>query len=284
MMRQTKKALAAALLPAAFLAGMASFGTLLAAEEGPHIEEQEWSFSGPFGTYDQAQLQRGFQIYAENCAGCHSLKYVAFRNLMEPGGPSFSEEEAKAIAMRYVIEDGPDESGSMFERPARLSDTFPTPFANEEEARSANNGAYPPDFSLLAKARAAERGFPQFLFDVFTQYQEGGPDYIYALLTGYEEPPSGVEVASGLYYNPHFISGDRLAMPQPLYEDGHTYTDGSPQTVEQYARDVSAFMMWAAEPKLMERKRMGFGVMIFLIVFAGLLYFTKRKVWAAVDH
>jgi len=257
---------------------------LAADSETPHIERQQWSFAGPFGFYDRGQLQRGFKIYREVCSSCHGLHLVAFRNLAEDGGPSFTEEQAKQIASEYTVIDGPNEDGDMYERPAILADRFPSPFPNEEAARAANGGAYPPDFSLLAKARAAHRGFPWFIFDAFTQYQEQGPDYIYALMIGYEEDPEGVEVPAGQYYNHAFLSGHFLSMAPPLSEELVEYTDGTPMTVDQYAHDVAAFMMWAAEPHLEERKKIGFRVMIFLIFFAGLLYFTKKKLWRNVDH
>lgn len=257
---------------------------LAAGGEAPHIERQQWSFAGPFGFYDRAQLQRGFKIYRENCSACHGLKFVAFRNLAENGGPSFTEEQAKQIASEYTVIDGPNEDGDMYERPAILADRFPSPFPNEEAARASNGGAYPPDFSLLAKARAAHRGFPWFVFDIFTQYQENGPDYIYSLLTGYEEDPEGVEVPTGQYYNHSFLAGKFISMAPPLYDEAVEYTDGTPMTTDQYARDVAAFMMWAAEPHLEDRKKIGFRVMIFLIVFAGLLYFTKKKLWRNVEH
>jgi len=248
------------------------------------IDYQQWSFSGPFGYFDRGQLQRGFKVYRENCSSCHALSRVAFRNLAEDGGPSFSEEQAKAIAAEYTVVDGPDDAGDMFERPAILADRFPSPFPNEQAARASNNGAYPPDFSLLAKARAAQRGFPWFVFDIFTQYQENGPDYIYSLMTGYVDAPEGVEVPEGQYYNHSFLAGKFISMAPPLYEEAVEYTDGTPMTTENYARDVAAFMMWAAEPHLEERKKIGFRVMIFLIVFAGMLYFTKKKVWRNVEH
>jgi cytochrome c1 len=269
---------------ATLILGMAFSGAAIAASE-LHVEEQDWSFSGPFGKFDQAQLQRGFQIYTENCSACHSMELVSFRNLMQEGGPGFSEAEVRAIAAEVSVLDGPDADGEMFDRPGRLADRFPSPWANEEQGRASNNGAFPPDFSLLAKARAATRGFPTFVFDIFTQYQESGPDYIYGLLTGYgADVPDDVDMLPGLYYNPHFMSGVQIAMAPPLSDDQHEYSDGSPQTVDQYARDVAAFMMWAAEPHLVERKSMGFRVLIFLLIFAGLLYLTKRKLFAGVKH
>lgn len=257
---------------------------LSAGDSVPHIERQQWSFAGPFGTFDRGQLQRGFKVYQEVCASCHGLRLVAFRNLAEDGGPSFSEEQAKVIAAEYTVEDGPDSEGDMFERPATLADRMPSPFPNENAARASNGGAYPPDFSLLAKARAAHRGFPWFVFDAFTQYQEQGADYIFALMTQYEEEPEGVEIPDGQYFNHAFLAGQFIGMAPPLSEEIVEYTDGSPMTTEQYARDVSAFMMWAAEPHLEERKKIGFRVMIFLIVFAGMLYFTKKKLWRNVEH
>jgi ubiquinol-cytochrome c reductase cytochrome c1 subunit len=277
-----------------------SLGSLARAAEAPvgetphypleHPPYTGWTFAGPFGKYEPAQLQRGFQIYREVCAGCHALSEIAFRNLADPHGPHFSEEQVRALAAEYEITDGPDASGEMFQRPGRPSDYFPRPFANEQAARAANGGAYPPDLSLVAKARAVTRGFPNFVYDVFTQYQEMGPDYIHGLLTGYREPPAGVEVPPGQYYNPRFISGPSLAMPPPLSDGQVSYAQNQdedeannvPETVDQYSKDVSAFLMWAAEPHLTERKETGLVVMVFLIVLAGLVYYTKKKVWAAV--
>ncbi|MBO0343861.1 cytochrome c1 [Roseibium limicola] len=265
-------------------AALAVAAPAFAAGEGPHVERQSWSFAGPFGTFDRAQLQRGFKIYREVCSSCHSLRLVKFRNLAEEGGLGYSEDQVKAIAAEYTVEDGPDDAGDMFERPAVSSDAFPSPFPNENAARASNGGAYPPDFSLLAKARAAHRGFPWFVFDAFTQYQELGPDYIYGLLTGYEEAPEGVEVPAGKYYNPHYLSGNAIGMAPPLSDELVEYEDGTPETLEQYSKDVSAFMMWAAEPHMEARKKIGFRVMVFLIFFAGLLYFTKKKLWKNVEH
>ena len=197
----------------------------------------------------------------------------------------YTEEQVKAFAAEYEVEDGPNDDGEMFTRKAVPADRFPSPFPNEQAAAAANGGAAPPDFSLIAKARGVERGFPNFVFDVFTQYAENGPDYIHALLTGYEEtPPEGLEVAEGTHYNPFFIGGASLAMAQPISDDQVTYDDGAPQTVDQYAKDVSAFLMWAAEPHLEQRKATGFRVMVFLILFAGLVYVVKRKIWSNVEH
>jgi cytochrome c1 len=240
---------------------------------------QKWSFAGPFGKYDEAQLQRGFKIYREVCANCHSLDMVSFRNLADPGGPGFNEAQAEAVAAEYKVKDI-DDLGNPIERAGRLADHFPAPFANELAAK-ATHGVAPPDMSTLAKARGYQRGFPWFVFDIITQFQEQGPDYIAAYINGFEEPPKGFVLPQGGHYNEYF-PGHNTAMPQPLQAGQVTYDDGSPQTVEQYAKDISAFLMWAAEPHLVARKRIGFQVMIFLIVLSGLLYFTKKKVWSAV--
>lgn len=280
------------------LSGLAALG-LLAAAGGAMAEEAhnaaepthfpihkpaelDWSFAGPFGVYDKGQLQRGFKVYREVCSACHSMKLVPFRTLE---GLGYSEAQVKAIAAAYTVTDGPNADGEMFERPGIPSDHFPSPFPNVEAAAAANNGAAPPDFSLLAKARGVERGFPTFIFDIFTQYAENGPDYIHALLTGYDEaPPAGMEIAEGTHYNPYFIAGKSLAMAKPISDGQVTYEDGSPETVDQYARDVAAFMMWAAEPHLEDRKKTGFRVMVFLLLFAAMVYLTKRKIWADVAH
>lgn len=243
--------------------------------------EQSWSFSGPLGKFDKGQLQRGLQVYTEVCSACHSLNLLSYRNLADLG---YSEDQIKNYAAEYEVEDGPNDDGEMFERPAKPADRFKGPYANDKEAAAANNGALPPDFSLLAKARAPERGFPTFIFDIFTMYAENGPDYIHSLLTGYQDPPEGTEVGDGLHYNPYFAAGEALAMAAPLSDELVDYTDGSPMTVEQYSKDVTAFMAWAADPQLEERKQRGFIVILFLLVFAGLLYFTKKKVWSDLSH
>jgi ubiquinol-cytochrome c reductase cytochrome b/c1 subunit len=268
-----------ALAVAGSLAGLAALGPQPAAaqeHESPTPPRQVWSFSGPLGTFDRAQLQRGFKVYREVCSVCHGLKYVAFRNLADLG---YSEAQVKQIASEYKIQDGPNDQGEMFERDGRPADHFPTPWPNENAARARYNGV-PPDMSVLAKARSYERGFPWFIFDIFTQFQEQGPDYIHALMVGYKEkPPEGFALPPGSFYNEYF-PGHSIAMPPPLSDGRVEYTDGSPATVDQYSKDVAAFLMWAAEPHMEQRKRIGFQVMIFLLVFAGLLYFTKKKVWA----
>lgn len=266
------------------LAGFAAAASPVLAQEHGHETLQppkvKWSFSGPFGKFDQAQLQRGFKIYREVCANCHSMQMVAFRNLADVGGPGYSEAQAAAVASEYKIKDL-DDKGEAMERAGRVADYFPSPFANDLVAKAANGGTVPPDFSTLAKARTYERGFPWFVFDIFTQYQEQGPDYIVALLHGYVDAPKDFPVPPGAYYNKYF-PGNSIAMPPPLQAGQVTFDDGAPQTLDQYTRDVAAFMVWAAEPHMVARKRLGFQVMIFLIVFAGLMYFTKKKVWSAV--
>jgi len=270
------------------LALAASLSTLslqaaLAQEQEVAPPRQRWSFSGPFGLYDPQQLQRGFKVYREVCSTCHSLRLLAFRNLADPGGPGFNEAQAEAIAAGFQVTDGPNDQGQMFQRPGRLADHFPLPFPNDQAARAALGGGLPPDMSVLAKARSYEDGFPWFIVDAFTQYQEDGPDYIHAILIGYANPPAGFTLPPPAQYNTYF-PGHAIAMPKPLSDGQVQYTDGTPMTVDQYARDVSAFLMWAAEPTLNDRKRLGFQVMIFLIVLTGLLYFSKKRVWHAVAH
>jgi ubiquinol-cytochrome c reductase cytochrome c1 subunit len=229
----------------------------LAAEE-TELARQPWSFDGVFGGFDRAALQRGLQVYQEVCAACHALEYVAFRNLTELG---FTEDEAKAIAAAYQVEDGPNDDGDMFERPARLSDKFPMPFANEKAARASNNGAYPPNLSLITKARP------------------GGPDYLYGILTGYHEPPAEMTVGEGMYYNA-VMPGQQIAMPPPLSEGQVAYADGTTASVEQMARDVTQFLHWAAEPNLEARKNAGIKSMLFLVFLTAVAYATKRRIWA----
>jgi ubiquinol-cytochrome c reductase cytochrome c1 subunit len=234
------------------------------AAEAPPVPRQSWSFQGVFGTFDRAAVQRGFQVYKEVCAVCHSLKYVAFRDLQAIG---YTEDQVRGIAAAWPLQvtDGPDDTGQMFQRPARASDRFPHPFPNDQAARAANNGALPVDLSLLAKARI------------------GGPDYLYAVLTGYVPAPPQFQVMPGLYYNAYF-PGHQIAMPQPLHPDQVTYADNTPATVEQMSHDVATFLMWAAEPHLEERHRMGFKVMLFLLVTTGVFYAVKRRIWSRIHH
>ncbi|MCP8883924.1 cytochrome c1 [Devosia sp. XJ19-1] len=275
----------------AAFAALAGFAGLpaMAAEDShatPHIERQGWSFAGIFGTYDVHQLQRGFQVFREVCSSCHSANLISFRNLSEEGGPDFSEAQVKALAAEYEVEDATAEGGR---RPGVAADRWPAPFANDQEARDANGGSLPPDFSVLAKARGVTDPFPNWVFNYFTGYQEGGADYIHALLNGYhEEAPEGFELAEGKYYNDYF-PGKAIGMAPPLAEGSVTYEPGEdgvavPETLEQYSSDVAAFMMWMAEPHLVSRKQTGFVVLLFLVLFAGLMYGTKRKLWAGIEH
>jgi len=258
----------------------ASAAAFAADAHAPQPPRLSWTFAGPFGHFDKQQLQRGFKVYREVCQACHSMKLVAFRTLGQSGALGFNEGQIKTIAGEYQITDGPNDRGEMFQRPGRPSDYFPPVFANEQAGRATHNGAFPVDLSVIAKARTYEVGFPGFLIDIVKQYQENGVDYIHALLTGYENPPAGEQLSPTQFWN-KFFPGHKIAMRPPLEDKRVEYTDGSPQTVDQYARDVTAFLMWAAEPHLEARKRMGFQVMIFLIVFAGLAYFTKKKIWAS---
>lgn len=252
----------------------------------PHIEKQSWSFAGIFGTYDEHQLQRGYQVFREVCSNCHSARLIAFRNLSEEGGPGFSEAQVKALAAEYEIADATTDTGT---RPAVAADRFPKPFATDQDARDANGGALPPDFSVLAKARGVTDAFPFWIFNYFTGYSEGGPDYIHALLTGYhEEAPHDFELAEGKYYNDYF-PGHAIGMAPPLTDGAVTYEvlEGQapvPETVDQYSKDVAAFMMWMAEPHLAGRKQTGFVVLLFLVGFAALMYMTKRRIWAGIEH
>lgn len=237
-----------------------SSGAAGAADEAHEPEAQDWSFNGFFGAFDQAQLQRGFQIYSEVCSSCHSLKYVAYRHLEALG---YNEAELKAIAAEVQVEGGPDDNGDMYMRPGVPADFFVAPYANDNQARAFNGGALPPDLSLITKAR------------------HGGPDYVFALLTGFEEAPESFDLGSGMNYN-GFFPGAQIAMFPPLAEGIVEYADGSPATVEQMAADVTAFLTWAGEPRLEERKRLGFKVVIFLLILSGLLYAAKRRVWSTL--
>jgi ubiquinol-cytochrome c reductase cytochrome b/c1 subunit len=278
--KKTAASIAAALVVAG---GLLAVGVqdARAADHGASPPANKWSFAGPVGMYDRAALQRGLKVYKEVCASCHGLSLVAFRNLADPGGPGYSTAQAAAFAAEYKVKDGPNDAGDMFERPGRPADYFPSPFPNENAARAANGGAAPPDLSLIAKARSYKRGFPTFVFDVFSQYQEQGPDYIVALLQGYEDhAPAGFTLPEGSYYNTYF-PGHAIKMPKPIADGQVTYDDGSPATVAQYSKDVTHFLMWAAEPHMEARKRLGLQVFVFLILLTGLLYFTKKKIWAS---
>lgn len=266
------------------LLGLGLSAPTLAAETAPvEAVRQSWSFAGPFGTFDKNQLQRGFQVFKEVCAGCHSANLLAFRNLEEEGGPEFSEAQVKALAASYSVNDPTAEGGK---RPGVMADRWPGPDQSPADL-VATFGIVPPDFSVLAKARLIpDEGF-SWIFNYFTTYSEEGPDYIHALLTAYQDPPpEGVTLPDGKYYNAVF-PGHAIGMPPPLTDGQVTYAaaaDGStvPQTVDQYSRDVSAFMMWVAEPHLNATKAAGFRVIAFLILFAALLYMTKQRLWRKV--
>ena len=224
------------------------------------IKSRDWGFSGPFGKYDKLSLQRGLQVYIEVCSSCHSLKYIAYRNLSDLG---YNKDEIKAFASTFTVVDGPDDEGEMFERPGVPADYFVPPYPNMNAARAANGGAYPPDLSLIKKARV------------------GGADYLYSLLIGYKEPPEDMEVRDGLYYNKYY-GGNLIAMPQPLYGDDVTYADGTNATIEQMSADVTEFLTWAAEPEMEARKRTGIAAVSFLLIMAVLSYIAKQQIWANI--
>ena len=246
------------------MAAVMSFAVLaggqaaLAAGKADPLPSIDWSFDGPFGTVDRASAQRGLQIYLENCSGCHSLELLAYRNLTDLG---FTEEEVKVIAGNYFVMDGPDDFGEMFERPAIPSDRFVNPYANDQMARAFNNGALPPDLSLMIKARL------------------DGADYVYGLMTGYVDPPDDFDLTVGLHYN-RFYPGYQIAMPQVVYEDGVLYSDGTPATIEQQAKDVVNFLQWAGEPHMETSKQLGVKVLVYILAFAFVMWLYKRKVWS----
>jgi cytochrome c1 len=260
-----------------------------AAGEAPKIDRQNWSFSGMTGQFDRNQLQRGFQVYKTACASCHTINRIAFRNLAEPGGPQFPEDAVKALAAEYQVTGEPDGEGKPTKVPGKLSDRFPPLYANEKEARSIHNGAYPPDLSLMARARGIETHAAWYIHpflmlkDVAAGYQEGGADYIYALLSGYSDPPSDVKMAEGMNYNRAF-PGHQIAMAPPLSDGVVEYKDGTPSTVSNYARDVAAFLSWTADPHHDRRKRLGWQVLLYLLIMSALLYMAKRRIWADVKH
>jgi ubiquinol-cytochrome c reductase cytochrome c1 subunit len=224
------------------------------------LKSRNWSFSGPFGTFDKAAMQRGFQVYNEVCAGCHSMHLIAFRNFVDLG---YNEAEIKALAAQYEVQDGPNDDGDMFMRPAVPADRMPAPYANDNAARAGNNGALPPDLSLIAKARP------------------NGPNYLYSLLSSYGDAPSGKEVPDGMYYNAAY-PGNLIAMPQPLYGDDVEYSDGAAASIEDASADLTQFLMWAAEPKMEVRKRIGVAAVFFLSIFVIFSYLAKRRIWADV--
>ena len=239
------------------------FSQTIAAEKVNYLKT-DWSFKGLFGKFDRGSLQRGYQVYTEVCASCHSMKYLSYRNLAEQGGPEFSEAQAKAIAASFEVTDGPNSDGEMFTRPGKLSDKFVMPYENVKAAQAANGGAYPPDMSVLVKARG------------------GGVDYIYSLLQGYEEAPSSVSLDDGVYYN-KYMYGNKIKMSAPLSDGIIEYGDGTPASVEQMSKDVTTFLMWAAEPHLEARHRMGFKAIIYLIILTTLVYFSMKKIWSRIE-
>ncbi len=277
------------LLAAALAMGSGAARAADPAAEHVRIERQPWSFSGLFGKFDDAQLQRGFKVYSEVCARCHSIRRIHFRNLAEPGGPGFPEAAVKSLAANYQVDDVPDEQGRIKKRPAVLSDAIPPPYPNEQAARYAQNGALPPDLSLVARARGIESGLPFYrlpdtmLRDILGGYQEAGADYIYAYLRGFADPPAGMKMADFMNYNKVF-PGHQTAMANPFIAgDGLVkYDDGTPATVDNYARDVVAFLSWAADPTLEERKRMGLLVLGYIVLTALLLGLAKRRIWRDV--
>ncbi len=224
----------------------------------------DWSFKGLFGKFDRSALQRGYQVYSEVCSSCHSMKYLSYRNLAEKGGPEFSEAQAKAIAASFEVIDGPNSDGEMFTRPGKLSDKFVMPYENVKAAQAANGGAYPPDMSVLVKARS------------------GGVDYIYSLLQGYDSPPAGLTLDEGVYYN-KFMYGKKIKMSNQLSDGLIEYADGTNATVEQMSKDVTTFLMWAAEPHLESRHQMGFKAIIYLIILTILVYLSMKKIWSRVE-
>jgi len=279
-----RKVLALAALSLAFIAGPALANT---SEQEPR--DIRWSFQGPFGKFDQAQLQRGYKVYREVCSTCHAMNLVYFRNLGQKGGPFYDPKYpnpnenpyVKSLATDIQVKDIDQDTGDVISRPAIPADHFADPFPNEPAARASNGGALPPDLSVLAKAR------------------EGGAAYVYSILTGYHQPPAGLTVPPGKYYNPYMPGdlssfwtgphdkippGGFIAMPPPLAAGKVTFDDGSPSTVEQQSKDVTAFLAWAAEPKMEERKQFGLGAMIYLLIFTGLLYLSYRKIWKNVAH
>lgn len=329
MIKMTKNiriALAGALVSGAIAAALAGASPVLAAGDGPEIAKKKWSFSGPGGHFDKNQLQRGFQVFKEVCSTCHGIKRIAFRNLVQPGGPEFPEDGVRSLAATYKV-DELDGNGKVVQRPARLSDRVPSPYKNEAEARSIHNGAYPPDLSLIAKSRGVEYTGPiwyhpvSMLKDVVSGYQEGGADYLYALLTGYKEnapayrrdtagkltavaetsiqrgdktilrcvavekvagkPDVCTPMADGMNYNMAF-PGHQIGMSQPISDGQVKYTDGTAATVSNYSADIAAFLSWAADPTHDQRKSLGWQVMLYLLVTSILLFIAKKRLWREV--
>ena len=236
----------------------------IAAEKTAKLLSPEWSFKGFFGKFDRSSLQRGYQVYTEVCSSCHSMSYLSYRNLAEKGGPECSVEQAKAIAANFEVTDGPNDDGEMFTRPGRPSDKFVSPYPNVQAAIAANGGAYPPDMSVLVKAR------------------KGGADYIYSLLLGYEDPPADMELDDGVYYN-KYMYGNKIKMAKPLDDGLVEYSDGTIASEEQMAKDVVTFLAWAAEPHLEARHKIGFRAILYLIIITILVYFSMKKIWSRIE-
>ena len=234
---------------------------LFAAESSTKsLPQHEWSFEGITGTFDRGALQRGYQVYSEVCSGCHSMKLLYYRDLIDIG---FSEDQVKAIASEFTVIDGPNDEGEMFERDARPADRFVSPYLNDNEARANNNGAYPPDLSVITKAK------------------KDGANYIYNLLLGYKDPPADMEVGEGMYYN-IYMAGNQIAMPQPIYDESVDYADGTNNSAEQIAEDLVVFLTWAAEPELEVRKNLGIKVILFFIILGFIIFLAKNHLWREV--
>ena len=249
-----------------FLITILFFGFSVTSNAAEKVEylKTDWSFKGLFGKFDRAALQRGYQVYTEVCSSCHSMKYLSYRNLAEEGGPEFTIAQAKAIAASFEVTDGPNDDGEMYTRPGKLSDKFVMPYDNVKAAQAANGGAYPPDMSVLVKARG------------------DGVDYIYSLLQGYEDPPVGMSLDDGVYYN-KYMYGNKIKMSNQLSDGLVEYGDGTNASVEQMAKDVTTFLMWAAEPHLESRHQMGFKAIVYLVILTILVYFSMKKIWSRIE-
>ncbi len=283
-MKTIKTLLAASVLGAGLVLG-GTTGAIAAGKQAL-AEDIDFSFEGIFGKFDRAQLQRGFAVYKQVCSACHSLNQMYYRNLGEPGGPEFTEAQVKALAAEYEVTDGPNDDGEMFERPAVPSDKFKSPFPNEKAARSANGGAYPVDLSLITKKREGFH-YPWYVSPFIKLVKgNGGPEYVRAVLLGYQDPPAEIaDEANGKSYNPYFAAGPWISMAPPLSEGAVEYAEGQPAaTVEQMATDVAAFLAWAGEPKMEQRKSMGFMVLLYLALLSVLLYLTKKRLFSGVKH
>tara|TARA_B100000586_G_scaffold47151_1_gene30953 strand:- start:3920 stop:4696 length:777 start_codon:yes stop_codon:yes gene_type:complete len=241
---------------------LTSFTSLFASDK--ELTKVDWSFKGMTGKFDRSSLQRGYQVYNEICASCHSMDLLSYRNLGEKGGPEFSIDQVKAIAASFEVTDGPDSQGEMFTRPGRPSDKFVSPYPNVQASTAANGGAYPPDMSVLVKAR------------------KGGADYIYSVLMGYEEAPQDFELEDGVYYN-RYMGGNKIKMAKPLLEGSVTYADGTETTESQMAIDVTTFLTWASEPHLEARRQIGLKVIMYLIILTILVYLSMRRLWSRIN-